>query len=123
MLWELTGEDAPREAGPMPPHVAAETSREAAESVRDHVNRLRGMVLEAFRAAGAAGLTCDEMEVVTGLSHQCGSPRMIECGKAGWIVQARDGDGKPIKRRTRSRRFAFVWVAAEFAGPAEEAGS
>lgn len=98
---------------PIPPHNGTPTSREAAESMRDHVNRLRKVVLDAFREAGSRGLTCDELEVITDLSHQCASPRMIENARAGLIVEARDADGEPVRRRTRSGRAAQVWVAVE----------
>ena len=98
---------------PMPPHVAAPTSREAAESVREHVSRLRAIVLNAFKAAASRGLTCDELEQETGLSHQCASPRQIELARLGLIVEARDGEGNVMRRKTRSGRPAAVWITRE----------
>lgn len=50
------------------------------------------------------GLTCDEVEVVTGLSHQSASPRVNELVNKGLIV----GNGH---RTTRHGRSAVVWRA------------
>lgn len=107
--------DRPSGPAPLPPHNGTETSREAAESMREHVPRQRRAALDAWRAAGAAGLTIDAMEAATGISHQAAGPRKRELEDAGLIVQARDEKGDAVRRPTRSGRPAWVWVAAEFA--------
>lgn len=111
-LFDLADRPAPPRE-PMPPHVAAETSREAAESVRDHVSRLRVLVVETIRSAGARGMTTDEVEIATGLAHQTASPRVGEAFRRGLIVEAKDGEGNTVKRPTRSGRRAIVYLAAE----------
>lgn len=51
------------------------------------------------------GATSDEVEVITGLSHQTVSARMSELKRDGAVVPAG-------RRPTRSGRSAAVWVAA-----------
>jgi hypothetical protein len=103
---------------PLPPHNGSPTSREAAESVRDHVSRLRAAVLDAIRSAGERGMTTDEVEVATGLIHQCASPRLIEIRRMGLIAEARDATGEVVKRPTRTGRRAVVYRAAIAPEPA-----
>ena len=93
--------------GGTPPHEDAETSREAAEAIRPHVNELEKIVLRAF-AHSLSGLTCDEVEKWTGMWHQTASARMRELALKGLIKKV-VVDGKPLKRATRSGRLAFVW--------------
>jgi hypothetical protein len=112
---------------PLPPHNGVETSREAAEAIKGHVTEQEAVVLAAVAAAAPAGnqggLTCDEAEVITGLSHQSCSARFRGLAKAGRIVELRDQDGEVVKRPTRSlrRTRAIVWVAVarEVARPTE----
>lgn len=81
----------------------AETSRAAYDSIEPEMNRLEALVLSAIRSAGDQGRTCDELEVITGLSHQCCSARVNGLAKRCAITLAGD------KRKTRSNRLAFVW--------------
>ena len=74
-----------------------------AESVeadkRVNKSRLRYMIL---RYLGMDDYTCEEMEFLTGLSHQTCSARFSELKRDGLI--------EPTKRRkTRSGRWAMAW--------------
>lgn len=90
----------------MPPHVAgSDTSRAAAEAIRPHVLRQQDRVLASISARHSDGMTCDEVEVALGLSHQTASARIRDLVKAGAIV---DSD---IRRPTRTGRKAAVYVA------------
>jgi hypothetical protein len=82
-----------------------ETSREAGESVREHVGRLEGIVHEAIAAAG--GLACFEVEQRTGLSHQTASARITGLQRKELI---RDSGRR---RFTPSDRKAIVWVSTQ----------
>lgn len=79
----------------------SDTSRDAAESMRDHVARLEGRVLAAIEKAG--GATCDEVEVATGLAHQTASARVNGLMRKGRIYDSGE------RRKTRSGRNAAVW--------------
>lgn len=61
-------------------------------------------VLETVIRAGALGMTCDEIERVTGLPHQSASARVHELERARLIVNS----GRT--RATRAGRRARVWV-------------
>lgn len=97
-------------AGPAAPfNRGSDTSREAAEAIEPHVQRLERIVLAAVRATGAKGATCDEVEAETGLSHQTASARVNALkreGRPGGAVLFATGR----KRRTRSGRQAEVYV-------------
>jgi hypothetical protein len=96
---------------PRIPHVpSSSTSKAAAESMQKSVVKLRELVLSAVGLAGAAGITCDGVEMVTGLTHQTISPRVNELAKAKKIVDS----GR--KGLTRSNRKAVKWVLPEFVG-------
>jgi hypothetical protein len=83
----------------------SDTSKEAAESVEPCSGTLRGVVLEQIAKFGTYGMTCDEAEVATGLTHQTCSARVNELMRLGAIVDS----GR--RRKTRSKRRATVWVA------------
>lgn len=61
------------------------------------------MVLDRIQQAGLTGMTCDEVEVALGLSHQTCSARVNELNGVGYIKV----EGK---RPTRSGRNARVYV-------------
>jgi hypothetical protein len=97
-------EPAPR---PVPEYVhGSETSRAAAVSMRDHVGDQALQVFEVFKAAGAKGATCDEVEERTGLPHQSASARVnwLKDSRRAWIIDS------GATRATRSGRQATVWV-------------
>lgn len=104
-LWDVL--EARHIAEPMPPHNGTETSREAAESVRDDVGRQEAMILALLDEAGSDGMTDDEIEVATGLRHESASARRRGLVLKGLVVDS----GKV--RPTRRGRKAVCWVLAE----------
>ena len=97
--------------GGRPPHEEPETSREAAKGMTGAAGHLQLIVLEAIRAAGADGMTDDEIEVKTGLRHQTASARRRELYLKGYIRYRRGATGEKTRRKTRSGRSAFVFVS------------
>ena len=102
---------------PTPPHVSnSETSLEAAESIKPTVSKLRGEVLKCIKEM-PSGLTCDQIEMILGLSHQTCSPRIGELRdqQPPLIQKVIDDEGRYAKRPTRTGRGAFVYCATEAA--------
>lgn len=86
-----------------PPHVQGnETSREAAESMRQPGVSIRARVLEFIARRGLQGATDDEIERVLGLRHQTASARRRELVLQGLLE-------KGGTRLTRAGRRAAVW--------------
>ena len=84
-------------------HGGADTSRAAFQGTSPEERaRLRKLVLDSI--AASAGMTCDEVEVVLGRSHQAVSPRICELRKEGLIHDT------GLRRYTRSRRWARVYA-------------
>lgn len=79
------------------------TSKEAANSVRKDAHRLGGRVLDIIKAKPS---TCDEIERMTGISHQTTSARIRQLALAGEVKDSGD------KRPTSSGRRAIVWQSA-----------
>ena len=98
------------------PHNNVETSVEAAESIKPHVNKLCRRVLDCVRSM-PAGLTCDQAERILGLSHQTCSARFRDLASCQppLIEKLVLEDGSYAKRRTRTGRNALVWIAKEAA--------
>lgn len=95
---------------PEAPYVRnSETSKEAAEAIRPALAHLEAKVLDAIKASGLKGLTCDECEKVTGLPHQTASARYRGLEQRGLIRRTED------KRPTRSGRSAAVYLVSEVA--------
>lgn len=93
----------------MPAFVAgSDTSKAAAESMREAASSIRAHVLAHIvivqRATG--GVTCDEVEESLGLRHQTASARIRELAMQKRIVDS------GARRETRSGRLATVWRAA-----------
>ena len=86
----------------------SDTSEAAAASVQPHLGRLEKLVLDVIRSSG--GLTCDEAEDITGLSHQTCSARFRQLTQRGLI------EDSGVRRRTRSMRFASVYRVTEKQG-------
>ncbi|WP_298962490.1 hypothetical protein [uncultured Methylobacterium sp.] len=78
------------------------TSKEAAGSMKPRAAALRQLVLDTIRSH-RDGLTCDEVEALTGLRHQTASARICELRDVNVIVATGD------KRPTRSGRNAAVY--------------
>ena len=92
-----------------------ETSVEAARRIEPHLARLEQLVANTIRAS-ANGLTCDEVERLTALSHQTASARINGLYRRQVIVAIGD------KRLTRTGRRALVWRDNHHAqhGPAHD---
>lgn len=86
------------------PYSNLSTSRAAAASVADTVADKESAVLMAITAAGTRGMTCDEIEELTGFTHQTASARVNGLARKGKIAPS--GNTRP----TRSHRSAIVWV-------------
>lgn len=87
------------------PSNGVETSNEAAESIQPDTSRLRRIVFNLIVDRG--GLTCDQVEEITGLKHQTASARVYELHTTSQIVDSGQ------RRKTRSKRNAIVWMVAE----------
>ena len=94
------------------PHNGTETSRDAAESIKPQVNRLCSEVLRYVRSS-PFGATCDEVEAGTGMPHQTCSARFRDLSSCEppMLIKCQQPDGSYLKRKTRSGRSAFVWIA------------
>ena len=96
-----------------PPYSAPGPSKEAAQSMRETTETLRGRVLKAI-SESPDGLTCYEVECKTGLTHQTASARIWELrgfpSKSGRPAYLLDSGQR---RRTASGRNATVWIAKE----------
>lgn len=101
---------AAEESAPMPaPYVAGSaTSEAAAAQIRPKAVTLRAQVFLAIGAAGAVGVTADELERDLGMKGSTLRPR---------IVELRDGMGlievAAHKRPTASGRTADVYVLTD----------
>ena len=98
-----------------PPHVRdSETSLDAAVSIQHKVPKLQRQVLDCI-AASPAGHTCDEVECILGLAHQTCSARFRELAtcQPPLIEKLLLEDGSYARRKTRSGRGAYVYIASE----------
>jgi hypothetical protein len=96
-----------------PAHVRnCETSLNAAESIRPSVPHLQKRVLDCV-ASMPGGLTCDQVECITGMAHQTCSARFRELAtcQPPLIQKLILDDGNFARRKTRSGRGAFVFIA------------
>lgn len=100
-------------AGRMPSEAGSETSVAAASAIEKHVHRLRNQVLDAFREAGALGLTSNEVELKLGMRQSTASARVRELNLLGWLEEVG-------KRKTRSGRMAKVFTARPQPKPPEQ---
>jgi hypothetical protein len=96
-----------------PPHVRhSSTSLEAADAIRPSIGKLHRVVLNAV-AAAPDGLTREEIEQVTGLSHQTGSARVRELFLQGRLETRIDpATGRSFRRPTSTGRSAEVCFIA-----------
>ena len=85
------------------PHNGTDTSKAAAEfQAQGKAQSDAAYILEIFKAYGR-GHTCDEIEKLTGLSHQTASARINGLVRKRLIMITND------KRRTRTGCFARVY--------------
>lgn len=99
-------DEYPHSAG----HRGVDTSIAAAASINDALSRLQASVLGVIVAAGARGVTADEVAVELGWERWRVRPRTSELRKAGRIVDS----GR--RRDSQSGIASIVWVARECAG-------
>jgi hypothetical protein len=83
---------------------SSDTSLGAARSMRDASKVMKTLAMAHVRQAGSQGITCDELEVITGWRHQSASTRLRELVLDGQIIDS----GR--RRPTRSNRAANVYV-------------
>jgi len=89
----------------LPPFVAGvDTSEAAAQSVAGDAGQLREFIFDVIKGSGGGGMTCDEVEVDTGMRHQTASARIRELQQRARVVDS------SRRRPTRSGRLAIVWV-------------
>ena len=86
------------------PHNGTPTSKAAAEQKTDAASD-RTKMLAAYRAAGAMGLTDDEMRITTNLNPDSIRPRRGELIRAGKVMETTK------TRPTRTGRLATVFIA------------
>jgi hypothetical protein len=86
----------------------SDTSKAAADSMIKLAGHWRRRVYECIALAGAAGMTCDEVEAKLGGKHQNISARVRELAKGGHIYF-----DQKVRRLTRSRRSARVYWAGK----------
>ena len=89
-----------------------DTSEAAAERAIAAKDTQRAEVLEAIHAAGARGMTDDELQIALRLDGSSERPRRWELWKRDAITIRRDAAGAPVRRLTRTQRRAVVWVEA-----------
>jgi hypothetical protein len=95
------------------PHNGTDTSREAAEAIKPDLGRLHRLVLDAI-ANAPDGLTCREVELITGLSHQTASARLNElanCQPPHVEHRLEEGGQRYRRRPTGPRSSGRVYFA------------
>ena len=80
-----------------------DTSREAAESVKDLRSRHHTIILAGLEKFGL--MTSEEISSRTGLDYWAVARRMSELREAGLVIQTEE------KRRNKSGRKAVVWAS------------
>lgn len=101
------------------PHNGTDTSTKAAESIRLNLNALRALVLNYIKAS-EDGLTCEQLERLTGLKHQTVSPRLnelVNCTPPYVVHQTDPRTGKPRTRLNVSGRPARLYFEADITTP------
>ena len=99
---------------PTAPHNGTETSRDAAESILEHVNGMCRKVYDCV-AAMPGGLTCEQVEQITGMKHQTVSARIrdLTTCQPPLLIIGKDENHEVIRRPTASGRTARVYFSAE----------
>jgi len=91
--------------GGTPPHQPTITSLDAAIKIEKSAKTFRGMVYREITRQGRWGATDDEMQVALDMNPSTQRPRRRELQMKGLVVDA------GLKRTTRGKRRAIVWVA------------
>jgi len=98
-------DDLPLFNYPTVAHNGTDTSREAAEAIKGDLGRLQRLVLKAV-AEAPDGLTCKQVEELTGLSHQTASARLNELANCQppFVQHRLEEGGKRFRRRPTGPR-------------------
>ena len=91
----------------LPPTPAARGQETSARAAASNQQKARGQAITLLRlvkAKDAAGLTCDELEQVTGWSHQTVSARLYQMEQRGWLERP----GHTRATRTGSQAKAYI---------------
>jgi len=89
----------------LPPYQPTDTSKAAAEKIREDAPRLRRLVYAYIAGRGQAGATDQECQEALNLASNTQGPRRIELTNSGHVQDS--GQRRP----TRSGRRAIVWTA------------
>jgi hypothetical protein len=94
--------DYPNEPG----HRGVDTSIQAADAIASVSARLQRLALRAIHAAGANGLTADELAATVGVTRRAIQPRTSELRRKHLIADS------GLRRLNVSGKRAIVWVVA-----------
>lgn len=103
---------------PLPPYrknAPVGTSEVAAAQIASHTPNQRSRIYAVIQDAGAAGLTDEQGQELTGIKTQSYTPRRGELVKDGKIRDTGE------RRKTRSGSPAAVWVAVSKRGGGDDA--
>jgi hypothetical protein len=89
-----------------PPTNGVSTSNEAAAAIMPYAERQRDRLLQYIIEQGMTGSTAQEAEIPLGMPAQTITPRLLEIRKDGLVKDS------GVKRMTRSKRRARVWIDA-----------
>jgi hypothetical protein len=92
---------------------ATSVAAAALARMRRGTKRMRIVEMLTHPGASAQGLTCDEIETVTGWTHQSASSAYVDLARDHIIREALDEDGKPVTRPTASGSHAQAWVLTD----------
>lgn len=84
-----------------------ETQAAAAKDTRPRLGSLRRTIMDLLE--NTTGLTDDDIERITGRSHQSVSAARRGLVLEGWVQAAIGGDGRTRTRLTRSKSRATIW--------------
>lgn len=97
------------------PEQADTSQRAALHTAWPKAGTSRAIVLDAVAACGDHGATDDELVWDTDMNPNTLRPRRGELVEHGWLVPARDEDGRYRVRPTTSGADAQVWVLSPLA--------
>jgi hypothetical protein len=110
---DLFGDPVPEplEYPDAPGHRGVDTSIEAADAIAPVTGRLRKLAYSLIEAAGATGLTNDELADRAEIDRGSIQPRTSELRLLGRIRDSGE------RRRNENGKRAIVWVLSEFVEP------
>ena len=98
------------EARPAEPRAGWPTTHAAAAAIAPKYGTVRAVVLAAIADAGERGATDDELEQITGRSHQSLSACRNSLMRSGHIEPVLADDGRALTRDTRHGNAAIAWT-------------